>query len=167
MNDYKKPLEASNPPILPESKVETMFYRCSNIPSQISSKVVSIKKVLIVMDRVPEILQCHSQFRIALAEAVKNWDEVGVVDFRMKVVDFFYEAESGSNILQHISRRKRSGTSLSPLFPSRSSSRSTRTLSTTSARLALSSMIIIVIINVMSVATISTVEVAIIAIEKT
>ena len=102
MNDYKKPLEASNPPILPESKVETMFYRCSNIPSQISSKVVSIKKVtivmdrvlkvlsikkvLILMDRVPEILQCHSQFRIALAEAVKNWDEVGVVDFRKKVV---------------------------------------------------------------------------------
>ena len=86
MNDYKKPLEASNPPILPESKVETMFYRCSNIPSQISSKVVSIKKVIILMDRVPEILQCHSQFRIALAEAVKNWDEVGVVDFRKKVV---------------------------------------------------------------------------------
>ena len=85
MNDYKKPLEASNPPILPESKVETMFYRCSNIPSQISSKVLSIKKVLILMDRVPEILQCHSQFRIALAEAVKNWDEVGVVDFRKKL----------------------------------------------------------------------------------
>ena len=132
-----------------------MFYRCSNIPSQISSKVVSIKKVLIVMDRVPEILQCHSQFRIALAEAVKNWDEVGVVDFREKVVLIFVEeAESGSKILQHISRRKRSGTSLSPLFPSRSSSRSTRTLSTTSARLPLSSMIIIVIINIISVATI-------------
>ena len=160
MNDYKKPLEASNPPILPESKVETMFYRCSNIPSQISSKVVSIKKVLILMDRVPEILQCHSQFRIALAEAVKNWDEVGSVDFRKKV--FCYEAKSGSNILQHISRRKRSGTSLSPLFPSRLFSRSTRTLSTTSARLALSSMIIIVSINIMSVATISKVDVAII-----
>ena len=26
--------------------------------------------------RVPEILQCHSQFRIALTEAVKNWDQV-------------------------------------------------------------------------------------------
>ena len=38
------------------------------------------------MNRVPEILQCHSQVRIALAEAVKNWDEVGVVDFRKKVV---------------------------------------------------------------------------------
>ena len=27
VNDYKKPLEESNPPILPEAKVETMFYR--------------------------------------------------------------------------------------------------------------------------------------------
>ena len=136
--------------------------------SRLDAKVLSIKKVTIVMDRVPEILQCHSQFRIALAEAVKNWDEVGVVDFREKVVlIFLQEAQSCSKILQHISRRKRSGTSLSPLFPSRSSSRSTRTLSTTSARLALSSMIIIVIINVMSVATISTVDVAITAKEKT
>ena len=52
VSDYKKPLEESNPPILTDSKVATMFYR------------------------VPEILQCHSQFRIALTEAVKNWDEV-------------------------------------------------------------------------------------------
>ena len=57
--------------------------------SRLDAKVVSIKKVLILMDRVPEILQCHSQFRIALAEAVKNWDEVGVVDFRKKVVLIF------------------------------------------------------------------------------
>ena len=52
MTDYKVPLEESSPPILSESKVATMFYR------------------------VPEILQIHSQFRIALTEAVKNWDEV-------------------------------------------------------------------------------------------
>ena len=52
VSDYKKPLEESNPPILTDSKVATMFYR------------------------VPEILQCHLQFRIALTEAVKNWDEV-------------------------------------------------------------------------------------------
>ena len=57
--------------------------------SRLDAKAVSIKKVLIVMDRVPEILQCHSQFRIALAEAVKNWDEVGVVDFRENVVLIF------------------------------------------------------------------------------
>ena len=52
ITDYKRPLEASNPPILSESKVTSMFYR------------------------VPEILQIHAQFRIALSEAVKNWDEV-------------------------------------------------------------------------------------------
>ena len=52
ISDYKRPLEASNPPILSDSKVSTMFYR------------------------VPEILQIHSQFRIALTEAIKNWDEV-------------------------------------------------------------------------------------------
>ena len=52
VSDYKRPLEESNPPILTDSKVATMFYR------------------------VPEILQCHSQFRIALTEAVKHWDEV-------------------------------------------------------------------------------------------
>ena len=52
MTDYKVPLEESSPPILSEAKVATMFYR------------------------VPEILQIHSQFRIALSEAVKNWDEV-------------------------------------------------------------------------------------------
>ena len=52
ISDYKKPLEESNPPILSEPKVATMFYR------------------------VPEILQIHSQFRIALSEAISNWDEV-------------------------------------------------------------------------------------------
>ena len=50
--DYKVPLEESSPPILSDPKVATMFYR------------------------VPEIQQIHSQFRIALTEAVKNWDEV-------------------------------------------------------------------------------------------
>ena len=35
------------------------------------------KTSIIICCRVPEILQCHSQFRIALTEAVKNWDEVG------------------------------------------------------------------------------------------
>ena len=55
MTDYKVPLEESSPPILSESKVATMFYR------------------------VPEILQIHSQFRIALSEAVRNWDEVKTI----------------------------------------------------------------------------------------
>ncbi|XP_045475679.1 rho guanine nucleotide exchange factor 10-like protein isoform X1 [Harmonia axyridis] len=50
VNDYKKPLEESNPPILSNSKISTLFYRLS------------------------EILQCHTLFRIALAECIKNWD---------------------------------------------------------------------------------------------
>ena len=31
VNDYKKPLEESNPPILTNSKVATMFYRVPKI----------------------------------------------------------------------------------------------------------------------------------------
>ncbi|KAG8212722.1 hypothetical protein J437_LFUL019644 [Ladona fulva] len=49
-NDYKRPLEESSPPILSAQKISTLFHR------------------------VPEILQCHSMFRIALAESVRNWD---------------------------------------------------------------------------------------------
>jgi len=70
VNDYKKPLEESNPPILTDSKVATMFYR------------------------VPEILQCHSQFRIALSEAVKNWDE------DEKIGDVFVASFSKSVVLE-------------------------------------------------------------------
>ncbi|KAF5296367.1 hypothetical protein FQR65_LT10259 [Abscondita terminalis] len=50
VNDYKKPLEESSPPILSGSKITTLFHR------------------------LPEILQCHTLFRIALAESVRNWD---------------------------------------------------------------------------------------------
>ncbi|KAF5273968.1 hypothetical protein FQA39_LY01083 [Lamprigera yunnana] len=50
VNDYKKPLEESSPPILSGSKISTLFHR------------------------LPEILQCHTLFRIALAESVRNWD---------------------------------------------------------------------------------------------
>lgn len=48
--DYKKPLEDSNPPILSHNKISTLFHR------------------------LPEILQCHTLFRIALADCVRNWD---------------------------------------------------------------------------------------------
>ena len=51
VNDYKKPLEESNPPILSSSKVSILFHRVS------------------------EILQCHTVFRIALSEAIRNWDK--------------------------------------------------------------------------------------------
>lgn len=50
VNDYKKPLEDSQPPILSGSKIQTLFHR------------------------LPEILQCHTLFRIALAESVRAWD---------------------------------------------------------------------------------------------
>ncbi|XP_066590012.1 rho guanine nucleotide exchange factor 10 isoform X2 [Prorops nasuta] len=51
VNDYKKPLEESSPPILSQSKIATLFHR------------------------LPEILQCHTLFRIALAECIKSWDK--------------------------------------------------------------------------------------------
>ncbi|XP_068898024.1 rho guanine nucleotide exchange factor 10 isoform X1 [Tenebrio molitor] len=50
VTDYKKPLEQSSPGILSSSKIATLFHR------------------------LPEILQCHTLFRIALAESVRNWD---------------------------------------------------------------------------------------------
>lgn len=50
VNDYKKPLEENSPPILSSSKIATLFHR------------------------LPEILQCHTLFRIALAECIRNWD---------------------------------------------------------------------------------------------
>ncbi|TRY79106.1 hypothetical protein TCAL_02839 [Tigriopus californicus] len=68
VNDYKKPLEESHPPILSQQKVQTLFHR------------------------VPEILQCHLLFRIALSEAIKNWDtdekigDVFVASFSKAVV---------------------------------------------------------------------------------
>lgn len=49
--DYKKPLENSTPPILSASKIGTLFHR------------------------LPEILQCHTLFRIALADCIRNWDQ--------------------------------------------------------------------------------------------
>ncbi|XP_017761572.1 PREDICTED: rho guanine nucleotide exchange factor 10-like protein isoform X2 [Eufriesea mexicana] len=51
VNDYKKPLEESSPPILSQAKIATLFHR------------------------LPEILQCHTLFRIALAECVRSWDK--------------------------------------------------------------------------------------------
>lgn len=50
VQDYKKPLEESNPPILNTSKIATLFHRLA------------------------EILHCHTLFRISLAECVRNWD---------------------------------------------------------------------------------------------
>ncbi|KAJ8680110.1 hypothetical protein QAD02_015897 [Eretmocerus hayati] len=51
VNDYKEPLEKSSPPILSQSKIAMLFYR------------------------LPEILQCHTLFRLALADCVRAWDK--------------------------------------------------------------------------------------------
>ncbi|KAF7989094.1 hypothetical protein HCN44_007404 [Aphidius gifuensis] len=51
VNDYKKQLEESSPPVLSQTKIATLFHR------------------------LPEILQCHTLFRIALAECVRSWDK--------------------------------------------------------------------------------------------
>ncbi|XP_063233431.1 rho guanine nucleotide exchange factor 10-like protein [Bacillus rossius redtenbacheri] len=68
VNDYKKPLEESNPPILNGAKISTLFHR------------------------LPEILQCHTLFRIALTESIRSWDrderigDVFVASFSKSIV---------------------------------------------------------------------------------
>ena len=93
VNDYKKPLEESNPPILSSSKVSVLFHR------------------------VPEILQCHSLFRIALSEAIRNWDkeekigDVFVANFSKAVVleiysDFINNFTAAMECAKQESKRK-------------------------------------------------------------
>ena len=93
VNDYKKPLEESNPPILSPSKVSILFHR------------------------VPEILQCHTVFRIALAEAIRNWDneekigDVFVANFSKAVVleiysDFINNFTAAMECAKQESKRK-------------------------------------------------------------
>lgn len=50
INDFKKPLEESSPPILSQNKIAIIFYRLE------------------------QILQCHSIFGIALNQCVRQWD---------------------------------------------------------------------------------------------
>ncbi|KAI4460416.1 rho guanine nucleotide exchange factor [Holotrichia oblita] len=68
--DYKKPLEESSPPILSSSKISVLFHK------------------------LPEILQCHTLFRIALAECVKNWDR------EEKIGDVFVASFSKAIVLE-------------------------------------------------------------------
>ncbi|XP_066901721.1 rho guanine nucleotide exchange factor 10 [Halyomorpha halys] len=68
VNEYKKPLEEASPAILSPSKISSLFHR------------------------VPEILQCHMLFRLALRDAVAKWDvqhrigDVFVASFSKAVV---------------------------------------------------------------------------------
>ncbi|XP_074603024.1 rho guanine nucleotide exchange factor 10-like protein isoform X2 [Brevipalpus obovatus] len=51
INEFKKPMEESSPPILSQKKINTIFYR------------------------VEQILQCHTIFGIALSQCAREWDE--------------------------------------------------------------------------------------------
>ena len=132
--DYKVPLEESSPPILSDPKVATMFYR------------------------VPEIQQIHSQFRIALTEAVKNWDEVNNPPRNLCIISVSWKRlflglgphsftvvclcikchvlglKISKSSHEICFRTRRSVTSSWPHSPSPWCSRSTQTSSTTSAR---------------------------------
>lgn len=68
--DYKKPLEESNPPVLSSAKNAILFHR------------------------LPEILHCHLLFRMALVECVRTWDS------DEKVGDAFIAAFSRPVILE-------------------------------------------------------------------
>ncbi|CRK89815.1 CLUMA_CG003480, isoform A [Clunio marinus] len=69
VRDYKKPLEESSPPILNGSKMSVLFHR------------------------VPDILQCHTLFRITLTDCIRNWDR------DEKIGDVFMGAFSKTNVL--------------------------------------------------------------------
>ncbi|KAI5744272.1 hypothetical protein M8J76_000700 [Diaphorina citri] len=70
VNDYKKPLEEASPSILSSEKIRRLFHK------------------------LPEILQCHTLFRIGLSEAVANWDR------DHKIGDVFVASFSKSIVLE-------------------------------------------------------------------
>ncbi|EDS30908.1 conserved hypothetical protein [Culex quinquefasciatus] len=70
VNEYKRPLEESSPPILNPSKTATLFHR------------------------LPEILQLHTLFRISLADYIQSWDT------EEKIGDVFVATFSKSLVLE-------------------------------------------------------------------
>ena len=91
--EYKKPLEESNPPILGSNKISTLFHR------------------------IPEILQCHTLFRLALSECARTWDkeekigDVFVANFSKAVVldiysDFINNFSQSLDVAKQESKRK-------------------------------------------------------------
>ena len=93
LQDYRKPLEESKPPILSSSKLHTLFYRLT------------------------EILQCHTLFRIALTECVRQWDkeekigDVFVASFSKAVVldiysDFINNFNHAMEVAKQESKKK-------------------------------------------------------------
>ncbi|XP_021694780.1 rho guanine nucleotide exchange factor 10 isoform X2 [Aedes aegypti] len=69
VNEYKRPLEESNPPILNPTKTAILFHR------------------------LPEILQLHTLFRISLADYIQSWDA------EEKIGDVFVATFSKSLVL--------------------------------------------------------------------
>ncbi|XP_065077507.1 uncharacterized protein LOC135700793 isoform X2 [Ochlerotatus camptorhynchus] len=69
VNEYKRPLEESNPPVLNPSKTAILFHR------------------------LPEILQLHTLFRISLADYIQSWDT------EEKIGDVFVATFSKSLVL--------------------------------------------------------------------
>ncbi|XP_037075039.1 rho guanine nucleotide exchange factor 10-like isoform X2 [Pollicipes pollicipes] len=93
VNDYKKVMEEAHPPVLNSAKISVIF------------------------KRVPEILQCHTLFRIALAEAVRQWDaeerigDVFVASFSKAIVldiysDFINNFSVSMETIKHEAKRK-------------------------------------------------------------
>ncbi|XP_046653295.1 rho guanine nucleotide exchange factor 10-like protein isoform X3 [Daphnia pulicaria] len=93
VNEYKKPLEESNPPILGSNKISTLFHR------------------------LPEILHCHTLFRLALSECARTWDteekigDVFVANFSKAVVldiysDFINNFSQSLEVAKQESKRK-------------------------------------------------------------
>uniref|UniRef100_A0A1Q3F491 Putative guanine nucleotide exchange factor n=1 Tax=Culex tarsalis TaxID=7177 RepID=A0A1Q3F491_CULTA len=70
VNEYKRPLEESSPPILNPAKTATLFHR------------------------LPEILQLHTLFRISLADYIQSWDT------EEKIGDVFVATFSKSLVLE-------------------------------------------------------------------
>lgn len=86
-------MEESNPPILGTNKILTLFHR------------------------VPEILQCHTTFRLNLSECIRSWDkeekigDVFVASFSKAAVldvysDFINNFSSALDVARQESKRK-------------------------------------------------------------
>ncbi|KAK2709309.1 rho guanine nucleotide exchange factor 10-like isoform X3 [Artemia franciscana] len=93
VNDYKKRLEESCPPIMSPNKIATIFHR------------------------LPQILHCHNLFRVSLADSIRNWDkeeklgEVFVASFSKALVldiysDFINNFSTAMELAKSEAKRK-------------------------------------------------------------
>lgn len=78
------------------------------------NRFFGIFQVATIFYRVPEILQCHSLFRIALSEAVRKWDQVRTITFISDCIEHscqcvlkFFPIISGKlrkNLTEHVNK---------------------------------------------------------------